>query len=76
MGYFKTMISDFSKAFGYAKFVNNYLGAFTYGFNRRFELDGLVARFLFDVSRPRPSTRHLFRPAQDHLESASLVICI
>ena len=50
----KTAISGAHKAFNYAKYATQYLGAFSYRFNHRFDLNGLVSQLIGDASRARP----------------------
>lgn len=44
LGNLKTAVSGAHKAFKFAKYATQYLGAFSYRFNHRFDLYGLVAR--------------------------------
>lgn len=51
LGNLKTMISGAYKAFNYGKYALQYLGAFAYRFNRRFNLADLVVTLIVDTSR-------------------------
>lgn len=57
----KTMISGAYKAFGYAKYAG--LGAFSYRFNRRFDLADLVVRLVVDVCRCAATPERVIRQA-------------
>ena len=63
LGNLKTMLSGAYKAFGYGKYADRYLGAFAYRFNRRFDLAGLVARLVVDVSRGKAVPERVIRHA-------------
>jgi transposase-like protein len=59
----KTMISGAYKAFGYAKYADRYLRAFTYRFNRRFDLSDLAVRLVVDVCRFTATPARVIRQA-------------
>lgn len=63
LGNLKTMLSGSYKAFGYAKYADHYLAAFTYRFNHRFDLADLVVRLVVDVCRGKPAPQHVIRQA-------------
>lgn len=63
LGNLKTMLSGAYKAFGYAKYADRYLGAFTYRFNRRFDLADLVVRLVVDVCRCKATPARVIRQA-------------
>jgi hypothetical protein len=54
LGNLKTAISGAHKAFKFGKYATQYLGAFSYRFNHRFDLYRLVSQLIGDVSRARP----------------------
>ena len=64
LGNLKTMLSGAYKAFKYSKYADNYLGAFAYRFNRRFDLSGLVPRLIVDVCRAKAKPERLIRHAE------------
>jgi hypothetical protein len=61
LGNLKTMLSGAFHAFKYPKYAAGYLAAFAYRFNRRFDLRGLVARLIIDVSRCKPRAQRVVR---------------
>lgn len=63
LGNLKTMISGAYKAFRYGKYGHQYLGAFAYRFNRRFDLAGLVVQLIVDVSRGAATPERVIRHA-------------
>jgi transposase-like protein len=63
LGNLKTMLSGAYKAFGFAKYAERYLSAFTYRFNRRFDLADLVTRLVVDVCRSGAIPRRVVRQA-------------
>jgi transposase-like protein len=66
LGNLKTMLNGAYKAFRFAKYAHRYLGAFTYRFNRRFDLAGLVPRLIVDVCRCPPLPLRSTRMAELH----------
>ena len=54
LGNLKTTLSGAFHALKYSKYGENYLAAFAYRFNRRFDLRALVARLIVDVARAKP----------------------
>ena len=56
LGNLKTTLAGAYHALNYRKYAANYLAAFAYRFNRRFDLRGLVARLIVDVARAKPDT--------------------
>lgn len=61
LGNLKTTLSGAFHAFKYPKYASSYLAAFAYRFNRRFDLRGLVARLIIDVSRCKPRAQRVVR---------------
>ena len=59
----RATVSGAYKAFGYAKYADRYLGAFTYRFNRRFDLADLVVRLVVDVCRCKATPARVIRQA-------------
>lgn len=57
LGNLKTTLAGAFHALKFNKYGADYLGAFAYRFNRRFDLRGLVARSIVDVARHSPITR-------------------
>lgn len=57
LGNLKTTLAGTFHALKYGKYAADYLGAFAYRFNRRFDLRGLVARSVVDVAMCPPITR-------------------
>lgn len=49
-----TLLAGAFRALKYRKYVQHYLAAFAYRFNRRFDLRGLAARLIVDVARTKP----------------------
>lgn len=54
LGNLKTTLAGAFHAMKYSKYGDQYLAAFAYRFNRRFDLRGLVARLIVDVARTKP----------------------
>jgi transposase-like protein len=54
LGNLKTMLAGTFHCMNFRKYAQTYLSAFAYRFNRRFDLQGLVARLIVDVSRSKP----------------------
>jgi len=63
LGNLKTIVSGAYKALGYRKYGDRYLGAFTYRFNRRFDLAGLVVRLVVVASRGKATPECVIRHA-------------
>ena len=61
LGNLKTTLAGTFHALKFSKYGADYLGAFAYRFNRRFDLRGLVARSIVDVARCSPITRETVR---------------
>ena len=51
------MLAGASHSLKYRKYADHYLAAFAYRFNRRFDLRGLVAQIIVDVTQCRPVTK-------------------
>ena len=66
LGNLKTSLAGAFLSFDYANYAHAYLAAFAYRFNRRFDLCGLVARLIVDVTRAKPRSMHVIRRAEDH----------
>jgi len=54
LGNLKTAISGAHKAFKFGKYATQYLGAFSYRFNHRFDLHRLVSQLIGDAIQARP----------------------
>jgi hypothetical protein len=54
LGSLNTTLSSALHALEYRKYGQTYLAAFTYRFNRRFDLRGLLATLIVDVARCKP----------------------
>lgn len=61
LGNLKTTLAGAFHALNYSKYAGNYLAAFAYRFNRRFDLRGLVARLIVDVARCKPAKESVVR---------------
>ena len=61
LGNLKTMSSGAFHAFKYPKYATGYLAAFADCLNRRFDLRGLEARLIIDVSRCKPRAQRVVR---------------
>ncbi|MES2714345.1 MAG: IS1595 family transposase [Pseudomonadota bacterium] len=61
LGNLKTTLAGAFHAFNYRKYAATYLAAFAYRFNRRFDLRGLVARLIVDVTRAKPMAQRAIR---------------
>jgi transposase-like protein len=61
IGNLKTAISGAYKSFKYGKYAVHYLGAFSYRFNKRFDLHGLVSQLIGDVIRAKPQRERQIR---------------
>jgi transposase-like protein len=61
LGNLKTMLAGTFHALKYRKYAQVYLAAFTYRFNRRFDLRGLVERLIDDVARTPPMKEKVVR---------------
>ena len=57
LGNLKTTLAGAFHSLNYRKYGADYLAAFSYRFNRRFDLRGLVAELIVDVARCSPITR-------------------
>ena len=55
LGNLKTTLAGAFHALKCSKYGEHYLAAFSYRFNRRFDLRGLVARLIVDVVRAKPN---------------------
>ena len=65
LGNLKTTLAGAFHALKYSKYAEHYLAAFSYRFNRRFDLRGLVARLIVDVARCKPIKEAVVRaPAE------------
>jgi len=61
LGNLKTALAGTFHVLKFSKYGDDYLGAFAYRFNRRFDLRALVARSIVDVARCSPMTRETVR---------------
>jgi transposase-like protein len=61
LGNLKTTLAGTFHALKYRKYAEQYLAAFAYRFNRRFDLRGLVARLIVDVARTKPAPETVVR---------------
>jgi transposase-like protein len=61
LGNLKTSLSGAYHSFKYNKYASTYLTAFAYRFNRRFDLVGLVARLIVDVTTCEPRPKRVIR---------------
>jgi Zn ribbon nucleic-acid-binding protein len=61
LGNLKTAINGAHKAFKFRKYAAHYLGAFSYRFNHRFDLRGMVWRLINDSVRTAPNRQHAIR---------------
>ncbi|MFZ2991234.1 MAG: IS1595 family transposase [Ideonella sp.] len=61
LGNLKTAISGAHKAFKFRKYATQYLGAFSYRFNHRFNLHRLVFQLFNDVAHARPMRQRVIR---------------
>jgi hypothetical protein len=61
LGNLKTTLAGAYHSLKYRKYAANYLAAFAYRFNRRFDLHGLVSRLIVDVARCAPAKEMVVR---------------
>jgi len=61
LGNLKMTLSGAFHAFKFAKYADSYLAEFAYRFNRRFDLRGLLARLMIDVTACSPRPLRLIR---------------
>lgn len=66
LGNLKTMLLGSLHSFKFRKYADGYLAAFSYRFNRRFDLRSLFARLLIDVSTTPPHTDRTIRGKTEH----------
>ena len=67
LGNLKTALAGAHHAFDYAKYAGDYLAGFTYRFNRRFDLRGIVPRLILDVTQAKPRPLRIIREnAESH----------
>ncbi len=66
LGNLKTSLSGSYHAFAFRKYGARYLGAFTYRFNRRFDLSTLPARLLLAAANCAPHPLRSIRSADAH----------
>jgi transposase-like protein len=57
LGNLKTTLAGTFHSLKFSKYADDYLAAFAYRFNRRFDLRALIARLIVDVARCKPITR-------------------
>ena len=61
LGNLKTTLAGAFHSLKYRKYGEQYLAAFAYRFNHRFDLHGLVACLIVDVARSRPAKKAVIR---------------
>lgn len=61
LGNLKTTLAGAFHSLKYRKYAGQYLAAFAYRFNRRFDLRGLVTRLVVDVARAGPAAERVVR---------------
>ena len=61
LGNLKTALADVYHSLKYRKYANDYLAAFAYQFNRRFDLRDLVSRLIVGVARCAPIREQVIR---------------
>jgi hypothetical protein len=66
LGNLKTTLAGAHHAFKYGKCAEQYLGAFAYRFNRRFDLKRLVTRLVAAASPCQPRCERVIRQAEVH----------
>ena len=66
LGNLKTSLSGTYHAFGFQKYAARYLAAFSYRFNRRFDLRALPTRLLIAAVRCAPRPQRVIRSAELH----------
>jgi hypothetical protein len=66
LGNLKTRLSGSYHAFDFRKYAAQYLAAFAYRFNRRFDLSTLPIRLIVAAARCSPHTLHDIRSAEVH----------
>lgn len=66
LGNLKTSLSGTYHAIGFQKYAARYLAAFTYRFNRRFDLRALPTRLLMAAVRCQPQPQRVIRSAELH----------
>src|SRR3546814_8051808 len=62
----KTSLSGSYHAFDFRKYATRYLAAFTYRFNRRFDLRALHTRLLVAAATCVPQPQRVIRSAEHH----------
>jgi hypothetical protein len=66
LGNLKTSLSGSYHAFDFRKYATRYLAAFTYRFNRRFDLRALHTRLLVAAATCVPQPQRVIRSAEHH----------
>jgi ISXO2 transposase-like protein len=66
LGNLKTSLTGSHHAFAFGKHAARYLAAFTYRFNRRFDLRTLHQRLLVATARCGPHAQRVIRMAEVH----------
>ena len=65
LGNLKISLAGAFHSLNYRKYADAYLSAFTYRFNHRFDLCGLVAKLVVDVARCAPARKSVIQaPAE------------
>jgi hypothetical protein len=65
LGNLKTSLSGSHHSFGFRKYAEQYLGAFAYRFNRRFDLKTLPQRLLVAAAQSVPHSQRSIRVVAD-----------
>ena len=77
LGNLKTTLTSAFHSLNYRKYAQRYLSAFTYRFNRRFDLRGLVAHLIVDVVQDKPAKKSMIRAhAEAGFQSCNIVLLI
>jgi transposase-like protein len=66
LGNLKTSLSGSYHSFGFRKYAQQYLGAFAYRFNRRFDLKTLTKRLLVAAAQCAPRSQRSIRVVAEH----------
>ena len=61
LGNLKTTLAGAFHSMNYRKYAHRYLAAFAYRFNRRFDLQWLLACLITDVARAKPFKKSVLR---------------
>jgi hypothetical protein len=61
LGNLKTALAGTYHAFDYGKYGHRYLAEFAYRFNRRYDLKGIMPRFLYTAMKTKPQPLNKLR---------------